>query len=103
MPSDAEAVKALIAAKANVNAKAKGGATPLMMAKVFNRTEIVAIPVKGRRQGKLKPSFLLVRGRLARSSLQGEDAGETPAHPEQEDLSHFRAAMEARLAPGRPR
>lgn len=36
-----DAVKALISAGADVNAKAKGGGTPLMMAEVFKRDDVV--------------------------------------------------------------
>ena len=36
-------VEALIKAGGNVNARAKGSATPLMMAEVMNRAEVVAL------------------------------------------------------------
>jgi hypothetical protein len=38
--------RALVAAGANVNVKAKGGGTPLMMANVFKRDDLVALLVK---------------------------------------------------------
>ena len=39
----ADMVAAFIAAGANVNAKAKGGGTPMMFAKVFNRSDLIAM------------------------------------------------------------
>jgi ankyrin repeat protein len=39
----ADIVRAFIAAGANVNVKAKGGATPLMLAQALQRAEIVAV------------------------------------------------------------
>ena len=41
--SGTEIVKALLAAGANVNTKAPGGATPLMLARFFHRTEVEAV------------------------------------------------------------
>jgi hypothetical protein len=38
--------RVLVAAGADVNVKAKGGGTPLMLAKVFQRTDLVALLVK---------------------------------------------------------
>lgn len=38
-----EIARALIAAGANVNAKARGGATPLMMAEALQLTELVTL------------------------------------------------------------